>query len=247
MQRSHVQLLGFAVTITAIIASSGAWADQACGAGTPEGVNCSCELRTLRPLQGAVGMAEVRDKAAKIAAKPDKEAKDLANDPIKLVRGPGGDLFITDHHHGARAWLLAGTAVATCRIDAGPPTADPAQFWAGLATPPKLHLKDADGHDITPEALPKSLEQLHDDPFRSLAWMIRKDNGFCRATMAQKEFAEFLWADWLRVQPGLPHADVAADPRKVLPAAKLLVKSPAASGNPGYVADPATFKCPKDD
>jgi hypothetical protein len=65
--------------------------------------------------------------------------------------------------------------------------------------------------------------------------------------MAQKEFAEFLWADWLRTQPGLPHADVAADPRKVLPAAMLLVKSAAASRNPGYVAEPATFNCPKDD
>src|SRR5438105_116306 len=36
-------------------------AAAACGAGSKTGVPCSCDVRTLRPLQGAVGMEEVRD------------------------------------------------------------------------------------------------------------------------------------------------------------------------------------------
>src|SRR5450756_955783 len=52
----------------------------------------------------SVDMEEVRDKADKIKAKPGKACQKLASDPIKVVRGPGGALFITDHHHGADAW-----------------------------------------------------------------------------------------------------------------------------------------------
>jgi hypothetical protein len=74
-----------------------------CGASSKTGIPCSCDVRTLRPLQGALGMEEVRDKADKIKAKPGKACQKLANDPIKVVRGPGGALFITDHHHGANA------------------------------------------------------------------------------------------------------------------------------------------------
>ena len=31
-----------------------------------------------------------------------------------------------------------------------------------------------------------------------LAYLVRKNDGFCRTLMEQKEFAEFIWADWLR-------------------------------------------------
>jgi hypothetical protein len=71
-----------------------------CDQQTAPRVNCTCDLRSLRPLQGAVGMGEVLEKKAKIDKKPDKEKRHLADDPIKVVRGPGGDLFVTDHHHG---------------------------------------------------------------------------------------------------------------------------------------------------
>src|SRR5262249_27366581 len=85
-----------------------------CDQRTVPGVNCSCDLKSLRPLQGAVGMGEVRQKAEKIKEKPKKEEGKLAADPIKVVRGPDGNLFVTDHHHGARAWLLAGYAAGVC-------------------------------------------------------------------------------------------------------------------------------------
>ena len=56
-------------------------AAMACGASSKTGVPCSCDVRTLRPLQDAVGMEEVRDKADKIKAKPGKECRKLASDP----------------------------------------------------------------------------------------------------------------------------------------------------------------------
>jgi hypothetical protein len=61
-------------------------AATACGASSKTGVPCSCDVRTLRPLQGAVGMEEVRDKADKIKVRPGKACQKLASDPIKAAR-----------------------------------------------------------------------------------------------------------------------------------------------------------------
>ena len=221
---------------------------QRCDPHTAPGVNCTCDLKSLRPLQGAVGMGEVRQKTDKINKKPKKEASKLAADPIKVVRGPAGQLFVTDHHHGARAWLLAGYSSGTCSIEPDPSSDDPGKFWPRLVDLKKVHLENKDGVVITPDALPKSLEQLPDDPYRTLAWMVRKKDGFCRAFMEQREFAEFIWADWMRGRAELPAAQVAAAPDKWLKAALKLAKSPAAAGLPGYVGDkPASFTCPDDD
>ena len=77
--------------------------------------------------------------------------------------------------------------------------------------------------------------------------MIRKRDGFCRALMQQKEFAEFIWADWMRGKIE-PAAQVAAGPKKFLETALKLAKSPAAASLPGYVGDkPVSFTCPDDD
>ncbi|WP_456777308.1 ParB/Srx family N-terminal domain-containing protein [Bradyrhizobium sp. USDA 3686] len=170
-------------------------ATTACGTGSKTGVPCSCDVRTLRPLQGAVGMEEVRDKADKIKVKPGKACQRLANDPIKVVRGPGGAFFITDHHHGADAWRLAERPFALCDIADRAPLSSEAQFWSDLIADHLVRLADADGKSISPEQLPGGLAQMPDDPYRSLAWRLRKNGGFCRSIMPQKEFAEFTWAD----------------------------------------------------
>jgi hypothetical protein len=220
----------------------------ACGASSKTGVPCSCDVRTLRPLQGSVGMEEVRDKADKIKAKPGKACQKLASDPIKVVRGPGGALFITDHHHGADAWRLAERPFALCEIADRAPLSSEAQFWSDLKKDHLVRWADADGKSISPEQLPGGLAQLPDDPYRSLAWRLRKNDGFCRSIMPQKEFAEFVWADWLRMRPELPVDAVRASAEKMLPTALALARSPAAKDVPGYVGDkPSGFKCPDDD
>jgi hypothetical protein len=146
-------------------------------------------------------------------------------------------LFITDHHHGARAWLLAGSPSGICSIEADPLSTDPEEFWAQLRERHKVHLVDKDGAVIMPDSLPKTLEQLPDDPYRTLAWMVRKNGGFCRELMDYKEFAEFLWADWMRGRAELPAKQVAASPGMMLPAALKLAKSPIAAGLQGYLGN----------
>jgi hypothetical protein len=55
--------------------------------------------------------------------------------------------------------------------------------------------------------------------------------------MDHKEFAEFVWADWLRERTELPPEQIMSSPAKMLPAALKLAKSSAAAGLPGYVGD----------
>ena len=64
---------------------------------------CTCGLTKLRPLQGAVGTKEVACKEKSISEHPKRERQKLEQDSIKVVAGPGGKLFITDHHHRARS------------------------------------------------------------------------------------------------------------------------------------------------
>jgi hypothetical protein len=80
---------------------------------------CTCDLTKLRPLQGAVGMKQVIYMENRIADDPKQGRRKLEEDPIKVVAGVGGQLFIIDHHHAADAWLGAKTewgSNALCKI-----------------------------------------------------------------------------------------------------------------------------------
>jgi len=54
---------------------------------------------------------------------------------------------------------------------------------------------DAKGERRPFADLPKSIKDLRDDPFRSLAGELRRAGGFAKDTTP---FSEFLWADFLR-------------------------------------------------
>src|ERR1700728_844567 len=95
------------------------------------------------------------------------------------------------------------------------------------------------GERSPPAQLPPDLQSMQDDPYRSLAWRVRKENGFCRGEMRPKEFAEFQWANWMRKQAELPLKAVAASTLNTLPTALALVKSPAATNLSGFLGDNA--------
>ena len=52
---------------------------------------------------------------------------------------------------------------------------------------------------------------MTDDPYRSLAWLVRRNGGYCKTS---SEFAEFKWADWLRPRfSTLEIQDLPSDPK----------------------------------
>jgi hypothetical protein len=248
---------------------------EAWGNCTPQMVSfakCTCDLPSLRPLQSAVGLGEVAKKKKDIAdpksVENEKEALDV--DPIKIVIGPGGAFFVADHHHGARAWLDAGYTAGTCKLLSEPVPTDELAFWNALIERELVRLADQNGNPIErqnlPNVLPKTLKELPDDPYRTLAWMVRKADGFCRAFMnPPPPFAEFRWADWMRDKLDRDQVAAATAPTQwdkkkkqreasqadVLNAALALAKSPEAgkpsppgADLPGWHADDEA--CPVD-
>jgi len=233
------------IAILALVLSSTANAQPpTCTSTTQTGATCGCDVGTLHPLQGAVGLEEVNSKVEKIRADLEGERQRLLDDPIKVVHGPNGGLFITDHHHGADAWRLAKHPMAYCRIDDGGKSGSEAGFWSDLSARGLVHLEDARGKSIAPAQLPAHLAAMPDDPYRSLAWRLRKQGGFCRAEMARMDFAEFIWADWLRSRLPMPSSTDGASTKPFVARALSLALGKSASGMPGYVGDkPKDFKC----
>jgi hypothetical protein len=251
------------VIFSLLFAPSAMAAELSCGNEVIASGNVSCDVRKLQPLQGALGMVEVRAKANDIKQDCAHEWKHLGRKPIEVIegpdsgRGPGYNLYIVDHHHGAAAWLLAGHPEAQCIIVDRKTSGSEQEFLANLEkdceagpnsepTPKrncKVHLEDKDGKKIAIGGLPDGLAQMGDDPYRSLAWYIRNAGGFCRSDMSSKDFAEFVWADWLRPRLNLP-ADWTPDNGKAAADKAMdLVTSDAAKNVSGWVGRNPSHKC----
>jgi len=69
------------------------------------------------------------------------------------------------------------------------------------------------------DAIPKTLVEMKDDPFRSLAGKLRRAGGYAKETIP---FSEFLWADFLRrrIKPKSVQEDFASAISKALKLAK---------------------------
>ena len=68
-------------------------------------------------------------------------------------------------------------------------------FWVVLDNRSWMHPFDDQGRRRDYKDIPKSVSDLVDDPFRSLAGELRRLGGFAKDTTP---FSEFLWADFLR-------------------------------------------------
>ena len=68
-------------------------------------------------------------------------------------------------------------------------------FWGVMDNKRWVYPYDAKGERRHFKDLPKSVVDLKDDPFRSLAGELRRAGGFAKDTTP---FSEFLWADFLR-------------------------------------------------
>jgi hypothetical protein len=206
-----------------------------CGPGTKLNALCACELSELRPTQAAVGMMEVGRKQEKLAERKKKAKKldkYLRKNPEPAVRGPGGKLYITDHHHLGRALLELDVASTYCTIDLDLSKLSEAKFWAEMKKRKLVYLFDENGKAISPEQLPVTIAKLKDDPYRSIAGQVREKGGFLKS---KTPFSEFAWAQYFRSR--IPKPKNKAEMLKAIDQAVTLSKKPEAKGLSGYVGD----------
>jgi hypothetical protein len=188
------------------------------------------DIADLRPTQMTVGMREVERKRADWRGlAPTKTGQFLGRHMIPVVRGPKSRYYVIDHHHLARALHEEGVAQVLISPVADLHTLDKEEFWKFMDNRGWLHPFDSDGQRQPRTALPKTIADLQDDPYRSLAGELRFAGGYAKDATP---FSEFLWADALRrrVDAKTAKNDFEAAILKALEFAK----SPAATYLPGW-------------
>ena len=149
----------------------------------------------LRPTQMTVGMREVKAKRKRWRDESKKKGEEfLGKHLIPVILGPKHRHYVIDHHHLARALHDEGVKEVAVTDVANLSKLDKDSFWYVMENRDWTH-PFVDGRRRPYSDLPKSLDKLIDDPFRSLAGELRRAGGFAKDTTP---FSEFLWADFLR-------------------------------------------------
>jgi len=150
----------------------------------------------LRPTQMTVGMREVKLKQKELQGMAAAKAGDfLGHHFMPAVIGPKGRYHIVDHHHLALALHRESIDQVLVTVLCDLSELDKDAFLTVLDNRAWLHPFDASGKRRPYRDLPKTVGDLADDPFRSLAGEVRRLGGYAKDTAP---FAEFLWADHFR-------------------------------------------------
>jgi hypothetical protein len=187
-------------------------------------------IKDLRPTQITVGMREVEAKRQRWREKSAKKgAEYLGKHMLPAVLGPKEQPYLIDHHHLARALLEEGVKHVLLTTVANLSRLDTQGFWVFLDNRGWMHPFDAKGCRRIYEDIPKSISELVDDPFRSLAGELRRIGGFAKDTTP---FSEFLWAEALR--PRVKRKTIERDFESALEQAIRFAKSAEADYLPGW-------------
>jgi hypothetical protein len=202
----------------------------------PVGTKCLIDPALLHPTQSAVGMREVELRIAKMKRWPAKRRERfLLEKTAPILLGPGNEVYLLDHHHLARMLLESRIRpVMYAEIKGNYAALSEHDFWALMKERQWVYLFDEAGRPLSdPSQLPKRIMDLRDDPYRSLSWLVREQNGY---QDVGTPFLEFVWANFFRsrikIEPGRRGCD------RALSAAMGLCHSPEAKDLPGYIPPP---------
>jgi len=187
-------------------------------------------IAELRPTQITVGMREVKAKRKRWREHKDSTKGDfLGAHMVPVIKGPKDRFYVTDHHHLCLALHDEGQKDVSVTVIADLARLEKEAFWVFLDNRAWMHPYDDEGHRRGYEDIPKSITDLVDDPYRSLAGELRQVGGYAKDTTP---FSEFLWADYLRRR--IKRGRVEDDFDDALKEAKKLAKSADADFLPGW-------------
>jgi hypothetical protein len=187
-------------------------------------------ISSLRPTQITVGEHEVKEKRKRLRQRGAKKIGNFLGDHlIPVIRGPKKRYYVIDHHHLARALHNEGVKNVLVTVVADLSELTPDDFWLVLDHHSWVHPYDENGRRRDFSKIPKSIDKLKDDPFRSLAGELRRVGGFAKDTTP---FSEFLWADFLRRR--IQRKRVVNNFRAAIKDAQKLAKSMEAHYLPGW-------------
>jgi len=188
------------------------------------------DIAELKPTQITIGLKEVETRAARLKTLAQQDGEKLVRKHvIPVVKGPKEKYYVIDHHHLCRAMLVAGSTQVSVTVVLNLLRLDKDAFWVFMDNRGLVHPFDDEGKRCDYRDIPKSIEDMTDDPFRSLAGALRRKGGYAKDTTP---FSEFLWADFLRRR--VDRKDVEKNFGAALQAALKLAKSAEADHLPGW-------------
>lgn len=186
----------------------------------------------IRPTQAVAGFAEIEHKAKKIAkiSRDQKELDDyILSRPAPAVLAPNGFYYILDRHHELLAMMEAGVQRPAVELVADYSKLSMEDFKKEMLAHNWLYLRDENGRAVLHfEDLPQSLTELRDDPYRALAWFLKREDGYEKSRVP---FSDFEWANALRYI--VPRKTIVNDFDKALKMAKEFAESKEANYLPG--------------
>lgn len=203
-------------------------------------------IQDLRPTQFCVGMEEVQDKRVDLESRDSSELlKYLNKKKVSLVVGPGNTYWLVDGHHLATAMSLSNNVEKRLVANVLKQWSDLSASEFETAMIENDFFWPYDENDQGPHsfsALPEHLNGLKDDPYRTLAWKLKKEGGFEEVTSVP--FQEFQWGRYLRKH--VPLDIVKTNPDKALRLALDAAQLPEAESLPGakHESDWITTKIP---
>ena len=184
----------------------------------------------LHPTQFCVGMREVKEKRKRWKEmKGDEAGEFVGRHLVPVIIGPKKEKYLIDHHHLCRAVHDAGGKEVLVNIIADLSGLGKGEFWCVMDDARWVYPYDASGKRRAFDDLPKTIEKLTDDPFRSLAGELRRAGGYAKDLAP---FHEFIYADFLRRRMKRGHVEKNFD--KAMERALKLVKSEEAGHLPGW-------------
>ncbi len=188
----------------------------------------------LRPTQFAVGMLEIDQKIEELRKLGKKGLKKYVKETrVPVVVGPNSELYIVDHHHFLCVCYHLDIKKVKVDVvkDLSGSKMSYSQFWRLMHREKSVYPYCQFGEGPRKALyLPRDIRGLADDPYRSLAWFVRKAGAF---ENSEKNFAEFKWANFFRSKGLLDRHGTEGFPHALKKAAQL-AQSDAARGLPGF-------------
>lgn len=163
------------------------------------------KILSLRPTQNRAGLIEIEKKQRRLGAKKKKQIADyLIKHPVPVVIGPDG-YYMVDHHHLARSVLGLERNKIAVTVIADLSKLSVEEFWQEMIDQKWAFNEDESGRTIPASEMesrmPKTVLEMIDDPYRSLAGEVKRLGGFIKTKPAY--FIEFEWARFFRNIPAL--------------------------------------------
>jgi hypothetical protein len=153
-------------------------------------------IADLVPTQVTVGMREVDFKRWRWREKHSHKAGHYLNTHrFPVILGPNARHYLVDRHHLKLSLYHEGIWELPVSIVANMSGLSFDEFWKTLEGHNWTHPFDDEGRRRSYDDMPASLDDLIDDPFRSLAGALKRAGGYAKD---KAPFIEFRWADFLR-------------------------------------------------